>query len=134
MNIRHVALVCRSEERADQFFGNLLGLKKSEPKILSLALSEAIFQVSSELKMVSYSNDHVYFEIFIDRQAQSKGRPIEHVCLEVQDLPAFLQKCHRLNVEILQIPKDDYLLYFIRDFDNNLFELKEKKSLASPFG
>jgi hypothetical protein len=32
MILRHVALTCSSENNADGFFKNLLGLEKSEPK------------------------------------------------------------------------------------------------------
>ena len=128
MNLRHVALICSSEENADEFFGNLLGLKKSEPKTIPPALSKALFDIDSELKVMNYVNDHIQFEIFIDSHDQSKVRQLEHVCLEVDDLPVFLQRCRRLNVKILQVPKGDSLLTFIRDFDNNLFELKEKKN------
>jgi len=123
-NLRHMALVCSSEENADLFFVNLLGLKKSAPKTVSPALSEAIFGVNFELRVVNYENDDIHFEIFIDSRQSKKGERLEHICLEVDDLPVFLQKCRSLNVNIIQVPKGDSLLTFIHDFDNNLFEIK----------
>ncbi|NOQ18912.1 MAG: hypothetical protein GQ571_02965 [Desulfobacterales bacterium] len=126
MILRHVALTCSSENNADGFFKNLLGLEKSEPKTLPIFLSKAIFNVDSELLMINYQSEYVHFEIFITAQSMNRHRQIEHVCLEVDDLQDFLNKCRDLDVEISQIPKGDRTLTFIRDYDGNLFEIRHK--------
>jgi catechol 2,3-dioxygenase-like lactoylglutathione lyase family enzyme len=126
MNVKHVGLVSGSEKNADKFFGELLGLKKAEPKTLPAALSQALFDVNSDLIVINYQNDQVHFEIFISGAYKSSQRPIQHVCLEVDDLPSFLQKCRSLDVQILQIRKGDSQLTFISDYDGNLFEIKKK--------
>jgi catechol 2,3-dioxygenase-like lactoylglutathione lyase family enzyme len=126
MNLRHVALACSSEEKADKFYADLLGLKKAEPKRLPPALSKAIFNIASEHIIINYVGDTVHFEIFINnRHIKSDGK-IDHVCLDVVDLEAFLAKCRRLEVKIVQVPKADKLLTFILDYDDNLFEIKNK--------
>jgi len=126
MNLRHVALACSSEEKADKFYTDLLGLKKVEPKRLPPALSKAIFNIASEQIIINYVGDTVHFEIFInDRQSKSAAK-FEHVCLDVDDLDGFLAKCRRLDVKIIQLPKADKLLTFIMDFDDNLFEIKNE--------
>jgi catechol 2,3-dioxygenase-like lactoylglutathione lyase family enzyme len=121
-----MALTCSSEKKSDRFYKNLLGLEKSEPKILPMPLSKAIFNVDSELMMINYQGEQVHFEIFISGHSINDGRQIEHVCLEVNDLQNFLKKCRDLDVEISQIPKGDRTLIFIRDYDGNLFEIKQK--------
>jgi catechol 2,3-dioxygenase-like lactoylglutathione lyase family enzyme len=127
MDIRHVGLRASSEENADQFFKDLLGLKKQVPKTLPAALAQALFHVDADLKVINYGNEHAHFEIFIYSPDQAPARPIEHVCLEVDDLPEFLQRCRGLNVNILRVPKGEGWLTFISDSDNNLFEIREKK-------
>lgn len=126
MLLRHAALSCSSEKNSDRFYKNLLGLKKSEPKILPVTLSKAIFNVDTELMMIDYQGEKVHFEIFITGHLMNDARQIEHVCLEVDDLQGFLNKCRNLGVEVSQIPKGDRTLTFIRDFDGNLFEIKHK--------
>ncbi len=42
------------------------------------------------------------------------------------DLQDFLKKCNDLDVEISQVPKKNHTLSFIRDYDRNLFEIKQK--------
>lgn len=129
MHIKHVALACTSESKADTFYANLLGLTKSEPKILPLDLSRAIFNVDSELVMINYQDDRVHFEIFIAPSDRGNNPKIEHTCLEVDDLDEFLAKCRKLNVDVSRIPKADKTLTFIRDFDGNLFEIKRSALL-----
>ena len=124
MILKHVALTYSSEEKADRFFKNLLGLQKSDPKALPISLSKAIFNVEAELRMINYQNEKAHFEVFITGHSTKRSRQIEHVCLEVEDLPGFLEKCHNLNVDVSQIPKGDRTLTFIRDYDGNLFEIK----------
>lgn len=128
MILQHVALTCSSEKKSDRFYKELLGLVKSEPKILPEPLTEAIFNLDAQLPMINYRNDQVHFEIFITRQPVKTKRQIDHVCLEVNDLQSFLQKCHDLDVEVSQIPKGNRTLTFIRDYDGNLFEIKQNPS------
>ena len=124
MILRHVALMCSSEQNSDKFYKNLLGLEKSEPKFLPRALTKAIFGVDSELRIINYLDEKVHFEIFISSHSGISDEQIEHICLEVEDLQVFLKKCHELGVEVSQIPKGDRTLTFIRDLDGNLFEIK----------
>jgi len=123
MKVKHVALVCSSEERADRFYANLLGFQKNAPKILPRALSQALFGVGEELKIVKYQGDSTVFEIFIHPpHAGSDGR-LEHTCLEVGDTGAVLAKCRDHGIEIRQVAKRDKTITFIADYDGNLFEL-----------
>ena len=124
MILRHVALTCSAEEKTDKFYKNLLGLKKSAPKTIPASLSKALFDINSELKIINYRNESLHFEIFFASPSKSSVRRIEHVCLEVDDLATFLERCRTLQVNIVQVPKKDKLLTFISDDDGNLFEIK----------
>jgi catechol 2,3-dioxygenase-like lactoylglutathione lyase family enzyme len=126
MNLQHVGLTCSSEENADKFYETLLGLKKSAPKTLPSSLSKAIFKIDSDLTMVNYMNESVRFEIFIHGRQQSNNSRIDHVCLEVNDLEEFLQRCRSLNVKFMQVPKGESTVTFVSDDDGNLFEMKQK--------
>jgi len=124
MHLKHVALVAGSEEKSDIFYSDLLGLTRSEAKILPLELSNAIFNIDNEIVMINYLNEHLHFEIFISDCAEDNNQRIAHTCLEIAGLDGFLKKCHSLNLDVARIPKGDKTLTFIRDFDGNLFEIK----------
>jgi catechol 2,3-dioxygenase-like lactoylglutathione lyase family enzyme len=124
MILQHVALTSSSEEDSDKFYQTLLGLQKSKPKTIPPALSKAIFDIDSELTIVNYRDEYLHFEIFLTRYNRNSVRKIDHVCLEVDDLEVFLEKCRTLQVKIVQVPKEDRLLTFISDYDDNFFEIK----------
>jgi len=128
MFLKHVALVCGSEDNSDKFYGKLLGLARLNSKILPAALSRQIFNLDSELTIINYADDNIHFEIFINGRESCGSQKIEHVCLEIEGLEGFIEKCRAMEVEVLQIPKGDKVLVFIRDYDGNLFELKPKTS------
>ena len=126
MTTAHIGLECSSEERADKFYRDLLGLQKAEPKILPQKLSGAIFDIDADLKIINYIGAVAHFEVFIHNRAAHAGRPVEHVCLEVNDLDDLLKRGQAMSVKIFQVPKGETLLTFMHDFDGHLFELKEK--------
>jgi catechol 2,3-dioxygenase-like lactoylglutathione lyase family enzyme len=125
MFLRHIALTCNSEENADKFYRDLLGLKKTETKTLPADLSEAIFNLDVQMKIINYLDENVHFEIFITGRIDKSATQIAHSCLEVDNRTGFIEKCAKMGVDISQIPKADATLTFIRDYDGNLFEIKQ---------
>ncbi|RLB82086.1 MAG: hypothetical protein DRH17_06975 [Deltaproteobacteria bacterium] len=135
MRLNHVALVCSSEQRADAFYEGILGLKKIKSFVLSKDLSRQIFGIDHECPVVVYGNDQFTAEVFVAARAPERGAGFEHVCLEVQDRDAFVKRCHAMEVAVNQIPKGDALLTFVKDYDGNLFEIKELAGeLTGPSG
>lgn len=131
MRLNHVALVCGSEQNSDQFYRELLGLNKIESKTVPAELCKAIFGVEQAFQLIKYGNDDFMFEVFIASDPdptppRSSSRLIEHTCLEVDAIDAFLNACAESGVEIRKIPKPHGHIVFIKDFDGNLFEIKEK--------
>ena len=124
MLLKHVGLTCSIEDNADKFYRDLLGLNKSEPKILPADLSNAIFNIDRQLQIINYMNENLQFEIFITGERRNGFESIDHQCLEVDDLSIFIEKCRKMGVALSQIPKGDKTLTFIKDFDGNLFEIK----------
>ena len=123
MLLRHVGLTCGTEDNADKFYRDLLGLNKSEPKTLPPDLSKAIFNLDAELQMINYMDENIHFEIFITNRHSTTPSQIDHQCLEVENRSVFIEKCRSLGVETALIPKGDKTLTFIKDFDGNLFEI-----------
>jgi catechol 2,3-dioxygenase-like lactoylglutathione lyase family enzyme len=89
-------------------------------------LAKQIFNLDVEYTIINYANDKIHFEIFVDEQKCFDNQKVEHVCIEVDNLEGFLNKCRDRGVEVLQIPRGSSLLTFIRDYDGNLFEIKAK--------
>jgi catechol 2,3-dioxygenase-like lactoylglutathione lyase family enzyme len=123
MELEHVALVCRSEENADLFYRDLLGLRREERKILPRELALRLFGLDEELTVINYQGG-VHFEVFIRDRGSEAVPPIPHVCLQVPDVDAFLDRCRALDIHVLRLPKGDKVLTFVYDRDGNSFEIK----------
>jgi catechol 2,3-dioxygenase-like lactoylglutathione lyase family enzyme len=125
MKVRHYGLACRSEETADRFYEKFIGMKKLERKTVPAALSGAFFGIPSDLTVLNYVRDDIYFEVFIhDDERPAAGSPT-HICLEEEDLEAFLERARAMGVPVIRAAKGDRWITFVRDFDGNLFEIKE---------
>jgi len=126
MDLLHVGLTSSSEERADEFYVDLLGLEKAEPKVLGAEICRALFGVDCELMVINYVGESAHFEVFVRGAAPTAARPIEHACVGVEDLSEFLRKCESFHVEVIRVPRGQSVITFIKDADGNLFEIKGK--------
>ena len=131
MKLIHVALACRSEVNCDRFYQDLLGLRKIRSKTIPSSLAEQVFGRKEEFRVIDYADDTLHFEIFVDPHVGREHGRLEHVCLEVADLEAFVRNCRASGATVLQVPKPTGdLLTFVRDYDGHLYEIKEKAAAA----
>jgi len=128
MDLLHVGLTASSEDRADRFYVDVLGLKKAEPKVLAAEISRALFGVDRELTIINYTGESAHFEVFVCPAAPTPASRIEHACIAVENLPEFLRRCEAAGVEVLRVPKGESVITFVKDADGNLFEVKEAKA------
>ena len=68
MKIIHSGLAASSEEKADRFFIDILGLEKSVPKTLDRKLAQAIFGINDELLIIHYQGGTVHYEILVNQE------------------------------------------------------------------
>lgn len=61
-----------------------------------------------------------------------KGKKLEHICLEVEGREMFLKNCASKGIKTFKILKGSSFVVFIKGYDDNLFEIKEKNKGSSP--
>jgi catechol 2,3-dioxygenase-like lactoylglutathione lyase family enzyme len=120
-----MAMVCSSIERADRFYEGILGLKKIKSGTLDRVFGEQLFDISQECEMILYGNEDFRIEVFVTVSGPKMKAPYVHLCLEVKDRKSFAKKCEEAGLTVKRIPRGDYLIVFIEDYDGNLFEIKE---------
>jgi catechol 2,3-dioxygenase-like lactoylglutathione lyase family enzyme len=125
MRLNHVALVCSSEENADDFYGGILGLQRMRTSVLPKDLARQIFGIDRDCQILVYGNDRFTAEVFVAANLPDGEASFEHVCLEVEDIEAFVTECEARQVSVNRVYKGDRILTFVKDFDGNLFEIKE---------
>jgi len=125
MKIIHTGIAASSEEKADRFFIDILGLEKSMPKTLDKKLAHAIFGINDELLIIHYLGGTVHYEILVYKEYKAPEKQIAHSCIQVTDLINIVNKCRDAGMKVVEIPKDSVVITFISDYDGNLFEVKE---------
>ena len=124
MEFIHTGLAASSEERADRFYIDILGLKKSGPKIIDKKLIQTLFGIDHELLMIHYQGGIVDFEIFVYVEYKAPEKQIAHSCIKVTDLKKIVHRCRNAGLKVIEVPKGSSVVTFISDYDGNLFEVK----------
>jgi catechol 2,3-dioxygenase-like lactoylglutathione lyase family enzyme len=125
MRIHHIAVVCASEENADRFYQRLLGLERIRSYPVSAELSNGLFGFERGFQACNYVKGNMNVEVFVIEKSAVAPPNFHHVALEVDNLEEFLKRCKEMKVQILQVPKGDKIITMIKDFDGNIFEIKE---------
>ncbi|MBY8990780.1 MAG: VOC family protein [Candidatus Lokiarchaeota archaeon] len=128
MKVEHIAVGYNSEEEADKFFINLLGLKKVRSKLVAADLMNDFFGVKDEYKFIIYSSNQATFEVFITNDKSRAQDIFTHSCLLVENRDELLTKASSMGYDVVKVPRKDgngYYL-FIRDSFRNLYEIKEE--------
>ena len=125
MTIIHIGLVASSIEKADLFFINTLGLKKSETKIIDKKITHEIFGINRELLSVHYRDETVDYEILVHQGYVARENQITHTCIKVTNLEDIVNMCRDAGLKVSRIPNKSKFVIFISDYDGNLFEIKE---------
>lgn len=126
MKIEHIAVSSNSEEDADEFFINLLELKKERDFVVPEDLMEQFFNVKKAQRIIRYKNEDLSIEAFItDDKNQALDR-FTHTCLIVEDRIRLIERAKKLNFEVIQVPRknSDGFYLFLKDSFGNLFEIK----------
>jgi len=125
MKQHHVAVVCRTRDHADRFYGALLGLPTIKTSILSREMVQKIFNTDAECEIILYGNETMAIEVFVTDTNPDCAIPYVHMCLEIKNRNEFARMCKENGLEVNCLERGDSTLLFIKDFDGNLFEIKE---------
>lgn len=122
--ISHVALNCDDKEKADIFFIKILGLELKKSFTLPAEKSKEIFGIEEKVSAFSYENKYSRFEVFITRNL--KPTIFEHTCITIDNKVDFIERCKKYGLKPNIVKRNEKEYLFVRDFSNNLFEIKEK--------
>lgn len=118
----HVALQYTDEEKADIFFGKVLNMEVVREFTLAAGVSDAIFGIRDEVKVKTYADSNITFEIFFTKIIPKIG--YEHICISVGDKKNLIEKCRKYGIEIvcLNMKNKEYL--FMKDYSGYVYEIK----------
>jgi len=120
----HVAIQCSDRKAASIFFTQVLKIPLLRTFSITDQLSSKIFNINGNVEVDVYDNESSRFEVFI--KEKSSPSEYEHVCVEVDDKKEFITNCKKHSLKPFFVKKGEKELLFVRDFSDNLFEIKEK--------
>ena len=123
MKLEHIALSISDPEEINNFYGNILGMKKTKTFVLSSALAKRIFDIEKEISVFLLEKDGLFLEIFL--ASGQKKHHLDHICLTVNDRETLFSKAAQNAYECIRIEREAFDLIFIKDKTGNIFEIKE---------
>ena len=124
IDIHHIAIQRSNRSRTIEFFEKLLGYKLIKNSLLPSILSKEIFDIDGKVEMLNFADGNISIEVFITDRKIDNG--FAHICLFVEDIENFILQCKKINLKPFSIDKDGREIFFVRDEDGNLFEIKQK--------
>ncbi len=124
ITIDHFAVRFSSRERAERIFAHCLGMRKLRSFTIGSEISAAFFGLDVSIEILVYGEEKRIVEAFILPDGGSIPPPT-HVCLKVPDLARILDKAQELGLEIRKTLVGDHEVFFLKDDDENLYEMKQ---------
>jgi catechol 2,3-dioxygenase-like lactoylglutathione lyase family enzyme len=125
MLLNHVGIANESEEKALRFYHGLLGFEKTREFSVSTKLSEQLFSVSQEIKVLVFEREGIKLEVFISPECKQPSPDYRHIGFFLDDFHAIKEKAQQMGVLVVG-STDEKTVYFLKDFSGNLVEIKPK--------
>jgi len=125
MVLDHVGIVNEDEGSAVRFYRDLLGLGKIKESSVSPELAQKLFFINKEIKMLVYGKENLKVEIFIIPGFSPPSPSVPHFCIQMPDLPGFLERAKGEGVRVITADRGGRTVYFVEDFSGNRIELKQ---------
>ncbi len=123
MKLQHIAFSVSNIDEIENFYADILEMKKLRSFVLIKELAHKIFNINKDVDVFLMKKEELTFEIFVSNQKGKKG--FSHICISVKDREKLVKKVEAQNYECIRIERDSFDLIFIKDKSDNIFEIKE---------
>ena len=124
MVLEHVGIMNVDEEGALRFYMGILGFEKIKESSVSPELASQLFSFDREIRMLVFGNERLKVEIFIVAGFTRPSPSVPHFCIQMPDLPGFLEKAKKAGVRVITAERGGRTVYFVEDFSGNRIEVK----------
>jgi methylmalonyl-CoA/ethylmalonyl-CoA epimerase len=126
MLLNHVGVINKSREDALRFYRDFLGLDLTREVTVSKELSGQLFAIVQDIPMMVFEKDGIKIEVFICPECKQPYPDIKHIGLSLENFSEIIKKAPGSGVELVIGKTKDKTVYFIKDFSENLIEVKQK--------
>jgi catechol 2,3-dioxygenase-like lactoylglutathione lyase family enzyme len=126
MKLDHVAVAANSEEQANRFFVELLGLTRTRTASVPAEMMRDLFGIERETPMLRYGSEGIDVEVFVTGDESRALDTYTHCCLVVDDREAFCQRARSMGLGVIRVLKKSGggEVVFVSDFFGNRYEIK----------
>ena len=124
MFLNHVGVINRDADEAERFYRDFLGFDKLKDIILSAELSEQVFSVSGEIRMLAFGIGNQKIEVFIYPEYNFPSPNIPHFGLLIDNFSEVLEKAEKNGITVIKGSHKGKTVYFVMDFSGNMIEIK----------
>ena len=93
--------------------------------MLSAELSEQLFSVSEEIRLLAFTMGDQKIEVFICPDYRPPYPDIPHSGLLVDNFTQVLEKAEKNGVTVIKGSHTGKTVYFVKDFSGNMIEIKQ---------
>jgi catechol 2,3-dioxygenase-like lactoylglutathione lyase family enzyme len=126
MLLNHIGIINKSEEQAVRFYRDFLGFEITKESIVSQELSEQLFAVSRDVKMMLFEKNGIKIEVFICPECELPSPDFSHIGLLLDNFSEITENALQAGIELITGKTKEKTVYFIKDFSDNLIEIKQK--------
>ena len=126
MLLNHVGIINKNEEQAVRFYKDFLGFEITKESIVSKELSERLFAVSRDIRLLVFERDGIKVEVFISPEYNPPSPDLNHIGFLLDNFSEIIEKATKAGVELIVGKTKEKTVYFIKDFSGNLIEIKQK--------
>lgn len=126
----HIGLFTDNPKRLIDFYTNKLGFKKEKEDLISKDIINSIFGITLECRLIRLSAVSIKIEIFSPslksgRQHSKRLSGVNHWGLSTGNREMFRKKLIKHKVKIITVERNSHKVYFIKDPQNNLIEIRD---------
>jgi catechol 2,3-dioxygenase-like lactoylglutathione lyase family enzyme len=125
----HIGLFTNNLKSLVDFYTKILGFRKIKEEILPEAVMESIFNVAIDFVFVTLLFGKLRLEIFNPLEGKlntklNKATGFNHWAFCVSKKQEFINILKAKKVKVVEIDRGDHSVFFVRDPDNNMIEIK----------
>lgn len=132
LEVHHIGILVQDLNRSGRFYSQIMGFEKGYEHQIPAEIIGHIFGQNTACRVAVYRRDDVTLELFqpdrkITVRRQDSLQPgVNHFGLKVADMTTFYLGAKAKGAQVIEVPRGDHCVYFIRDPDGVLIEIKEK--------
>ncbi len=130
-SIDHIGLWTDNALRLINFYKKKLGFRIMTSQRLPSDIVKKIFGFNTTCCFYRLKSDGLFLEIFEPHKKSSIDKPkfikgIHHFGLVVENREDFIMNASKQKIEIVKVKRDGHYVYFIKDPDGNMIEIRQK--------